>query len=186
MCDGDHRQAARFALTRPRIVADRGSVHLSFVWEGRDRRAMIMQRKLWMSAIALVLASGAAVAQMEVVALMPNQVKWARAWLASGLEDRGPDGRSHNGGPLCPASYAAAKRHDPGAHASRQREHHGAFRCIWHRRAARSLIGPRDGCFRQDRSTICRQIWPTLLGRARKARSSRIHGVGPSGMKMIH
>ena len=38
-----------------------------------------MQRKLMMSAMALVLASGAAVAQMEVVALMPDKVVWGPA-----------------------------------------------------------------------------------------------------------
>ena len=38
-----------------------------------------MRLRLWMSAIAVALASGVAVAQMQVVALMPDQVAWSPA-----------------------------------------------------------------------------------------------------------
>ena len=38
-----------------------------------------MQLRLWMSATALVLASGVAVAQMQVIAVMPDQVNWGPA-----------------------------------------------------------------------------------------------------------
>jgi quercetin dioxygenase-like cupin family protein len=38
-----------------------------------------MQLRSWMSATALVLASGVAVAQMQVIAAMPDQVNWGPA-----------------------------------------------------------------------------------------------------------
>ena len=38
-----------------------------------------MQLRLWMSAMALVLTSGAAVAQTAVIAVMPDQVNWGPA-----------------------------------------------------------------------------------------------------------
>ena len=38
-----------------------------------------MQLRLWISAMALVLTSGAAVAQTAVIALMPDQVNWGPA-----------------------------------------------------------------------------------------------------------
>jgi hypothetical protein len=78
-----------------------------------------MRLRLWMSAMALVLASGAAVAQTAVVAVMPNQVNWGPA---SGLP---PDwqvaalmGDSSKTGPYVSRVKVAAQRYDPVPHAS--------------------------------------------------------------------
>jgi hypothetical protein len=56
-----------------------GEAFICPLLERTEKEGKVMQRKLWISAIAVVLASGAAVAQMDVVAVMPDQVKWGSA-----------------------------------------------------------------------------------------------------------
>ena len=85
-----------------------------------------MQLRLWISTMAVVLASGAAVAQMEVIALMPDKVVWGPApglpadWqIAVLMGDPTKAGPYVERVKLPPnARQAAAKRDGPTPHAS--------------------------------------------------------------------
>jgi hypothetical protein len=63
---------------------------------------MSMQLRLWMSAMVLVITSGAAVAQTAVIAVTPDQVKWVSdpnlpdGWKVSGL--MGDSSKAGSGG----------------------------------------------------------------------------------------
>jgi hypothetical protein len=132
-----------------------------------------MRLRLWMSAIAVVLASGGAVAQMQVVALMPDQVTWGPApGLPADWQIAVPIGDPAKAGP-----YVQRVKLPPNAmippHTHPDDENITVLSGAFGIGRARSLTGPRAGCFRQDLSITCPQIWPTLLGLAPKVRLCR-------------
>jgi quercetin dioxygenase-like cupin family protein len=132
-----------------------------------------MRLRLWMSAVAVVLASGVAVAQMQVVALMPDQVTWGPApglpadWRIAVLM----------GDPAKAGPYVQRVKLPPNAmippHTHPDDENitvlSGAFG-IGEGEVANQAKGR---VLPADRSIICLQIWPTLLGLAPKVRLCR-------------
>ena len=138
-----------------------------------------MQYRLWMSALsmsamALVLASGAAVAQTAVIVLMPDQVKWGPApglpadWQAAALMGDSSKAGPHVSRVKLPPNAAIP----PHTHPDNENiAVLSGFRLVSGR--VRPLTRPRAGYFRRDRSITCPQIRPTWLGLALKVRLCR-------------
>jgi quercetin dioxygenase-like cupin family protein len=138
-----------------------------------------------MSAIALVLASGAAVAQMDVVALMPDQVKWGAAaglpadWQIAVLM----------GDPTKAAAYVERVKLPPNAmippHTHPDNENitvlSGSFGIGEGATAdkAKGRVLPA-GSFYYLPANMAHFAWAGPEGAI-----IQIHGVGPSGIKMI-
>jgi hypothetical protein len=130
----------------------------------KDRRGRnVMRLRLWMSAIAVVLASGVAVAQMQVVALMPDQVTWGSA-------------------PGLPADWQiAVLMGDPakaGPYVQRVRLPPNAM-IPPHTHPDDENITVLSGAFGIGEGEVADQA----KGRVAIV---QIHGIGPSGIKMIH
>jgi quercetin dioxygenase-like cupin family protein len=145
-----------------------------------------MQSKLMMSAMALVLASGAAVAQMEAVTVMPDQVKWGSApglpadWQIAVLM----------GDPAKAGAYVQRVKLPPNAmippHTHPDDENitvvSGSFGIgegeVADRAKGRVLPA---GSFYHLPANMAHFAWAGPEGAI-----IQIHGVGPSGMTMIH
>ena len=144
-----------------------------------------MQGKLMMSAMALVLASGAAVAQMEAVAVMPDRVVWGEApglpadWQIAVLQ-----GDSAKAGP-----YVERVKLPPNAmvppHTHPDNENitvlSGSFGIGEGEVAdkAKGRVLPA-GSFYYLPANMAHFAWAGPEGAI-----IQIHGIGPSGMKMI-
>jgi quercetin dioxygenase-like cupin family protein len=145
-----------------------------------------MRLRLWMSAIAVVFASGVAVAQMQVVALMPDQVTWGPApglpadWQIAVLM----------GDPAKAGPYVQRVKLPPNAmippHTHPDDENitvlSGAFGIGEGEVAdqAKGRVLPA-GSFYYLPANMAHFAWAGPQGAI-----VQIHGVGPSGIKMIH
>jgi hypothetical protein len=145
-----------------------------------------MRLRLWMSAIAVVLASGVAVAQMQVVALMPDQLTWGSApglpadWQIAVLM-----GDAAKAGP-----YVQRVKLPPNAmippHTHPDDENitvlSGAFGIGEGEVAdqAKGRVLPA-GSFYYLPANMAHFAWAGPQGAI-----VQIHGIGPSGIKMIH
>jgi quercetin dioxygenase-like cupin family protein len=144
-----------------------------------------MQLRLWMSATALVLASGVAVAQMQVIAVMPDQVKWGPApGLPDGWQVAVLMGNPEKAGP-----YVERVKLPPNAmvppHTHPDDENitvlSGSFG-IGEGEAADKAKGRMlsAGSFYYLPANMAHFAWAGTEGAI-----VQIHGIGPSGMKMI-
>ena len=145
-----------------------------------------MQLRLCIAAMALVLASGAAVAQTAVIVLMPDQVKWGPApglpadWQAAALM-----GDSSKAGP-----YVSRVKLPPNAaippHTHPDNENitvlSGSFG-IGEGEVADQAKGRvlQAGSFYYLPANTAHFAWAGPEGA-----TIQIHGVGPSGITMIH
>ena len=145
-----------------------------------------MQPRLWMSAIAFVLTSSVAVAQTQVIALVPDQVKWGPApglpadWQAAALM-----GDSTKAGP-----YVSRVKLPPNAmippHTHPDNENitvlSGSFGIgegeVADRAKGRVL---QAGSFYYLPAGTAHFAWAGPEGA-----TIQIHGIGPSGINMIH
>lgn len=146
-----------------------------------------MQHKLWASVMALVLASGAAVAQeMQVVTVVPDQVKWGPA---PGLP---PDWRVAvlMGDPSKAGPYVERVKLPPNAaippHTHPDNENitvlSGSFG-IGEGEVADNAKGKvfSPGSFYYLPANTTHFAWAGPEGAI-----VQIHGIGPSGVKMVH